>query len=660
MKTYADILRDHPILSCLSNRALTRLKTDGHESLYHKGDVIVREGDRCTSVFVVISGRCEARAQLPDGSQGGKRTLVQGDTFGERVLLGQERFWFTVTVLSDCEILDVPVDELQKQLLRNPQLRTALERQMFSELRAMTREHEPNDQGRIAVFAGLAGQPQAEVLTHRIATIIRQDTGRSVLYVHLKASDQTSLQLSHWQSFKAGSDVSEFDGRMVKKETSGVWRLDLGVRPDGSDASNLAPLLGYVSRHARFVVMYIDAVIDSAVVAEALVQSDLPYVLMSQTSEDLYRCNLLVRLVGQHRGGKHTTLRPVICLSENQRAESFTSLEQRLGVRVHEFIHSLQGHMNGSAAMTHVQGQERVFRQLRYLAREIGRCRIGLALSAGGAKGLAHIGVIQVLEEQGIEIDMIAGTSIGAMIGALWAYGLSGQEMQEVAMRNKSLSGMMRLFDPVFPPRRGFIKGRIIPGIISREMGDAQFADLKRQLRVVTTDLDTLERVVISSGGVASAVHASMAMPGVVVPVTRNGRTLVDGGVAEPIPVGVLQERHVEHVIAVNTIPTPEQIQTFRLIKSEHRQSKRRSHFGSCLNHYANCFSKGNILDVWVKSMHGMETRLAESACRHADVVLRPTSCDGRWHDFVHPEKYIALGRRAAESQLERIKESAA
>ena len=149
-------------------------------------------------------------------------------------------------------------------------------------------------------------------------------------------------------------------------------------------------------------------------------------------------------------------------------------------------------------------------------------------------------------------------------------------------------------------------------------------------------------------------------MPGVVVPVTRNGRTLVDGGVAEPIPVDVLQERHVEHVIAVNTIPTPAQIKTFRLIQNEHRQSKRRTHFGSCLNHYANYFSQGNILDVWVKSMHGMETRLAESACRHADVVLRPTSCDGRWHDFVHPEKYIALGRRAAERQLERIKESAA
>ncbi|MDA1045051.1 MAG: patatin-like phospholipase family protein [Verrucomicrobia bacterium] len=660
MNAYTDILRQHPIMSRLSGRVLTRLESLCETVLYRKGEYIVHEGDLSNVLYLVTSGRCQAVTALSEGSTRIHRTMRQGDLFGERALFSLDRFWFTVMAISDCEVVKIPVEELRKQLLRNDRLKDALEVQMFNGLRAFGRDPEPGALGRIAVFSSLAEDQGGETIAHRVATLIRQDTGRSVLYVRLVDLDAAPLRLSHWESFKSDMSGREFTETLLHKDTSGVWSLDVGVSKDGEDAAYMSAMLGYASRHVRYVVLHVGPHVSGAVVAESLVQADLPYVLMSQSDEDVYRCNLLARQVRGHPSAGQTKLLPVVCLREDQRARPFDELQSQLGVSVHQFVKDLPPRIEGLADIGHTRCRERATHQLRYLAHEIARCRVGLALSAGGAKGLAHIGVIQVLEEQGIEIDMIAGTSMGGLIGALWAYGISGEEMAQIAKRNKSLIGLMKLIDPAFPPRQGFIRGRVVPRILRDAIGDAYFSDLNRRLYVVTTDLDTLERVVHSSGAVGPVVHASMAIPGVIVPVRLGGRTLVDGGVAEPIPVDVLRELGVEHVIAVNTIPNPEDIKTCRMIDREDRSLYARSPVLNWLSQHANYFHRGNILDVWVKSMHGFETRVAEQACKRADVVLRPTSCDGRWHDFAHPEKYIALGREVAEMQLERIKSIAA
>src|SRR5207248_1957839 len=130
------------------------------------------------------------------------------------------------------------------------------------------------------------------------------------------------------------------------------------------------------------------------------------------------------------------------------------------------------------------------------MAREIAGCRIGLALSSGGAKGLAHIGVIQVLEENGIEIDMVAGSSMGAYTGAVWAFGHDGEACEKIARELETRWGLIQLAHPVFPPRQGFLRtGRAIRRL-RRMIGDSHFSDLKIPLRIVATYLDTLERVV--------------------------------------------------------------------------------------------------------------------------------------------------------------------
>src|SRR6185436_5984684 len=183
---------------------------------------------------------------------------------------------------------------------------------------------------------------------------------------------------------------------------------------------------------------------------------------------------------------------------------------------------------------------------IRRLAREIGRCRVGLALSSGGARSLAHIGVIQVLEENGIEFDVIAGCSMGAYIGAVWAFGYDGLRMERLAREVENRWGVLQLIDPFILPRQGFLRGEKVKRRLKQSIGDAHFSELVRPLRIVATNLATLERTVFSNGEVAEAVHASSAIPGACIPVNIEGESYIDGGIADPLPVDVLEEMGIE------------------------------------------------------------------------------------------------------------------
>ncbi|HTV63503.1 MAG TPA: patatin-like phospholipase family protein, partial [Verrucomicrobiae bacterium] len=300
-------------------------------------------------------------------------------------------------------------------------------------------------------------------------------------------------------------------------------------------------------------------------------------------------------------------------------------------------------------------------RDICRLARSIADRLIGLALSSGAAKGLSHIGVIQVLEENGIDIDVVAGSSMGAYVGAIWNSGHNGQQLEAIAREMESRWALWTLIDPAFPPRQGFIHGYAVKRRLQKSIGHVRFSELVRTLHVIVTNLATLERVVFSSGEVADAVHASVAVPGVCVPVSLGGETYVDGGIVDPLPVDVLRALGVGRVIAVNAIPTPDRIkyclqaeqELAQLTKKRTREIVRKL---IPVDEHWNYFARGNILDILMRSIHGAQIIMSESLSRQADIVLRPRVCDDRWVDFRSPGRFIAAGREIAERHLPEIK----
>ncbi|MDF1823491.1 MAG: patatin-like phospholipase family protein [Verrucomicrobiales bacterium] len=281
------------------------------------------------------------------------------------------------------------------------------------------------------------------------------------------------------------------------------------------------------------------------------------------------------------------------------------------------------------------------------------RPRIGLALSSGGAKGLAHIGVIQVLEENGIEVDAVAGTSMGAYVGGLWASGLNGKELEGLAADMTRRRDLLELLDPVFPPRRGFVRGANIHKRLEKTLQDRTFEGLEKSFLAVATEFDTLERAVFRSGDVASAIVASLAVPGVVVPFLRDGIEYIDGGVCDPLPVGLAKSTwDLDYVIAVNVLPP---IGSLRRRSSHGRRRNYWRRGLGVLNQHLNYFARGNLLDILRAAAMGSQMRLVEKSAREADVLISPLSPKTGWHDYHRYAKYIEIGREAAMQALPEI-----
>lgn len=281
--------------------------------------------------------------------------------------------------------------------------------------------------------------------------------------------------------------------------------------------------------------------------------------------------------------------------------------------------------------------------------------KIGLALSAGGARGLAHVGVIQVLEENHIPIAAIAGTSMGAYVGAVYATGLNGADLEQLAREIPNRKALRALLDFNIPPTAGLIRGNKIRRHLERSIGEQTFEQLKRQLIVVATDLDALQAHIFDSGPVAPAVHASAAIPGICSPVLLNGRRYTDGGAVDPLPVTLLRERFdLDAVIAVNVLPTFHDLD--RCQNTTFTPLIKKSSFMSRLLRPVNLLADGNVLDTFRRSLMCAQIGLVEKEARDAEVLIHPFHCGSSWADFENHARYIETGRRAAEAALPAIR----
>jgi predicted acylesterase/phospholipase RssA len=182
--------------------------------------------------------------------------------------------------------------------------------------------------------------------------------------------------------------------------------------------------------------------------------------------------------------------------------------------------------------------------------------KLGYALGGGAARGLFHIGVLSVLEEYGITPDVIAGTSMGAIIGAMYASGLKTSDLKQIA-RGIDWKQIMRLTDIVALPKSGLIQGNRIVALLKSILGDIGFSQLKCKYAAVAADLYTGQQVVFTEGSLIEAIRASISIPGIFTPVHYEGQYLVDGGLVNVVPVTVCRDLGADFVIGVNVIPDP-------------------------------------------------------------------------------------------------------
>ena len=181
--------------------------------------------------------------------------------------------------------------------------------------------------------------------------------------------------------------------------------------------------------------------------------------------------------------------------------------------------------------------------------------RVGLVLGGGGVRGLAHIGALRALEEAQVPIDLIAGTSMGGLIGALYAAGLTPSQIEEQVLAQTQFAALRRLLD-IRPSFNGLVRGQRIYNLISDLIGpEVDFADLEIPLKMVAVDTVSGREVILEKGLVVDAVRATISVPAVFVPVERDNMILVDGGILNNVPTDVARTMGAELLIAVDVMP---------------------------------------------------------------------------------------------------------
>lgn len=261
-------------------------------------------------------------------------------------------------------------------------------------------------------------------------------------------------------------------------------------------------------------------------------------------------------------------------------------------------------------------------------AQALSNVKVALVLSGGGARGLAHAGVIEVLEEHGIPIDLIVGSSAGSIIGALYADEPNAEILREkIIALNKwdfidlNWSSGLRMFWQL----RGPVEGNALRSFLQKNMQAEHFHDLKIPLAVVTTDIHRGEAFVIRSGPLVPAIHASSAVPMVFSPVHIYQRTLVDGGVSSPVPVEVAKQFHPKVIIAVDIGTNPD--------------------YGPVKNAY----------QLGMRSLHISYFKLSYWQNLQADIVIHPAvDRFGMFDDHANEHLYEA-GREAALAALPQL-----
>ena len=234
---------------------------------------------------------------------------------------------------------------------------------------------------------------------------------------------------------------------------------------------------------------------------------------------------------------------------------------------------------------------------------------IALALGGGSVLGAVHVGVLKALDEQGIEIRSISGTSAGAIIASLYAFGKSAEEIEKIVLEFewKKLSSLTI-------SKYGFLSNEKIAKTVKHHIGDRLIEDAAIPLSMIATDITTGEKVVLDKGSVADSLRATTCVPGIFVPIELKGRLLVDGGIVENIPISCLKNKNVHYVIGVDLI-------------REHAHKRPQ-----------------NVIEILYNSFNFLIKTNKKIQTKEADIIIKPTLLEFNAIDMSQIKDLIDIG----------------
>lgn len=669
------LLKYAPLFSSLSRSHLKLVAQKLEFIEFKKDEIIYRENDSADAFYLIISGRVRAFTFGPDGREKTFTYLHKGNYFGEISLLTTGVHSATIKVENDCLLLKMQKSDFGQILKKIPFLAVELSR--ILSLRLKDRDHKlksPSEGTVISVYSAIS-QVGKSMLAVNLAASLIQETKKKVLLLDFNPGEEGIEAMLQFTSPVPKCVLKAEEFLISSGIENNICRHSLGFNilriPHYSNSpipkDLIASLLSQLTNRFRYIIIDLPVTFDEVII-KSLFQSDLIYLVTDYSQDGFEQLKLLWQKVNSEI--KNISQKIRIIINEVSRLDLPASMQEKLSEAYHiyatlPFTPLIESYTKAKALPFVITNPQAVYsKAIRRIAREIGEVRVGLALSSGAAFGLAHIGVLKVLEREKIPVDVIAGSSIGAMIASFWAAGKSAKEMEDIALEYTKTFRLISLIDIAPIPHLGFIKGRKVFKFLKSILKNKTFYDTHLPLKIVSSNLNTHQIAVLEEGNLAEAVRASLSVPGIFQPVRRDGLFLIDGGVLEPVPVKVLSDSGLNKIIAVNVLPSPELVlKRYLEIKEAQARLKhivaQRDQITRLFFYLKQKISRWfspNIFDVIVQSMQAMEYELAKDACRYADITITPVIDTLDWMDFKDAKRLIRRGEEATEKLLPQIK----
>lgn len=655
LKEYS--LTDIPIFSSLNAPALRSIEKKLRLVQYKRGDIVYKEGTPPEAFYVVVSGRFRLFYSSRHNPEG--ETLLycyRGDHFGEASLLTGHMHSVTVEAKSDGMILQITKDDFTAILSEFPSISHYLNRALGHRL-TKGEEEGKRREVKIGALLSMVWPDETFSLWNSFAQQLFKETRKKVILVdfasvvHPDPANQKNGDGYIFDVMKT-DPAKELHAKLSHSNPDEFVYLlaSVNANSEPDTEKKIAHFLTYLTYRYDTILLRLPKSLDHASFY-CLKKSDRIYAYSGNEKNRLEDFSKnLHKLVREYGFG----VADIRVLAPESLAKEIPSeeLEKKIGFKI-KFIPN----------KNHQAGFDK---SVRFLAREWAGNLVGLALGSGAAYGLSHIGVLRVLERENIPIDVVSGSSIGALVGGLWTAGFCADELEKIAKSIDKKNAFFKLigFRDLSVAHRGFFKGYQVERYLRGYLGDMTFHDLKIPLQVIAADVFTSEEVVLETGSVASAIRASISIPGIFRPYFYRGNYLIDGGVVDPLPIRTLTQIGVKKIISVNVLPGPQdRIEANRLIEEE-KQAKQallaeRPLWGRIVPEALEKLQRRyllNVFNVIMKTIQFMEYEMASMWSQKADVSIHPIVYRSHWAQFYAPEPFIRVGEAKTLEQISEIK----
>ncbi|MBI2095668.1 MAG: cyclic nucleotide-binding domain-containing protein [Candidatus Omnitrophica bacterium] len=672
------LLSQCPVFSGLNQWELQSISRLMRLVEYKRDEVVYREGGDADGFYVIVSGRFEASVSSDDKDK--RKVLAylkRGDHFGEMSLLTNQPHSATLRALSDSLVLELKKEDFKKTIEHNATISLELSRRLTSRIKngeASSQRLLKNDI--VAIFSNRPNNgPDAFSLN--LAASLFQETHQKTILVELgpaRAESRPSvgaakkIALQRLENIETVSNALFEEGLI--RHPVGFDLLSLFYEDRQTDSLNtVAALLNHLTIDYRFILVNLPDEIDE-VVFKTLTQSDSVYFVTDSSMNSVMQTKEFIAGIEKHALFTEDKISIVIHEAFLGMRTTIITRKELFGKKMCLSLPAADSNAGrkagGGVPMPLVADnpETEYSRMVRHVARHISNNLVGLALGSGAALGLAHIGVLKILEREKIPIDIISGSSIGALIASLYAVGKNAVEIEQSALRINSRLKFMCLLDPSLPPVRGLFGGKRIIKHFRTQLSNKTFDHCRIPLKIIGANLTTRQIHIFESGYIADAVRASIAIPAIFKPTLENGDVIVDGGILSPLPIRALRQAGANKIIAVNVFPTSKDALERRFLREEAdekeaMQIRQRRWPKRFLYHTKKYFVKRfstNIFDVLMSTIQSMESEIAEIEGESADVLLRPVLPAANWVQFYKPQQFVKRGEEEALRLAPKIK----